>query len=99
MATFRFIEIGCGDDDCHSAPCQRGERIPEVTPRHGVNTRCGFIQKEELGAGNEGSRQCELLFHATAKTARKAVRKAQHVEELEVAFSPGSIVCLRDFAK
>jgi hypothetical protein len=99
VATFRFIEIRCGDDDRHSAPCQRGERIPEVTPRHGVDARCGFIQKEELGTGNECSRQCELLFHAAAETARKAVRKAHHVEELEVAFSPSSIICFRNFAK
>lgn len=59
------------------------QNIPEFAPRQGVDADSGFIEKQQIGRGEQCTRERELLLHAARKLPRRALHEGPEPGEDE----------------
>jgi len=63
---------GRGDHDGQALGRQVGERVPEFTPRNGIDAGGGLVEQQHARLGHQRAGERELLFHAAAQPGRPA---------------------------
>ena len=70
VAALGFVQVGGGHEDGDSIFQELVENRPEIAARDRVHAVGGLVQKEDLGAVQQGAHERQLLFHAAGKLAR-----------------------------
>src|SRR5438270_4172504 len=63
-ATLGFIHVMRGDEESHSLASELKEQTPQLTPSHGIDSGCRFVEKQYGGFVHEGAGHGQALAPA-----------------------------------
>ena len=72
-----LVHVGRRDEDRQPFGVKLVQKQPELAPRDGVDAGRRLVEKEEVGARQEGGDERELLFHPAGERAREPVADAR----------------------
>src|SRR5262249_33482228 len=73
IAPGRLVHVRRRDDDREPRGFQAAEEVPELAPRHRVDSRRRLVEKQHLRTMNERAAEGELLLHAAREGAGATV--------------------------
>jgi len=80
MAPLGLVQIRGRDHDGPGRRPRGGPGIPEFARDTGIRRPWSFIEKQNLGLGDQCADQRQLLFHTAAQTPRETIHEAIHIE-------------------
>ena len=78
-----LVHVGRGDEDREPAVVQLVEDLPELPARHRVDPGRRLVEEEEVGPGEEGGDERELLLHPAGERPREPAAVRAHADALE----------------
>src|SRR5215471_14051792 len=85
MAALGLVEIRRRHEHGEALGRELREHVPEFAARYRIDASRRFVEQQNARLRYERTCQCELLLHAAAQLASKAVAEAIEIEEFQVA--------------